>query len=81
MKMMGGALGPEAGELINKINITATSDAVKMDVSFTEEMLEKLKTKMEERKKSMMTPPPTESTEPATEQQEPPKEQQQEPGR
>ena len=60
LKMMAGAAGPEVAELVNNLTLTASSDSVKLSVSMTEELLEKLKTKIEERTKGLAQPMPTE---------------------
>lgn len=58
-KMMAGAAGPEFAELANNLTLTSTADSVKLTLSITEELLEKVKTKMEEKSRAVM-PPPTE---------------------
>jgi hypothetical protein len=59
LKMMAGAAGPEVAELVNNLTLTASAHEVKMAVSITEELLEKLQAKVAEKSKGMMTPPTT----------------------
>jgi hypothetical protein len=66
VKMMGGAAGPEYAELLEKITISAAADSVKLEVTIPDELVEKLRKKMEEKTKETMPPPETE-TEPDTE--------------
>jgi hypothetical protein len=66
LKMMGGAAGPEVGELVNQLNITASAEDIKMEVNISDELLEKLRKKMEE--KAAPTAAPTEE-EPQTEEE------------
>jgi len=63
VKSMGAIAGPEFAELVNKITITATSESVKIDISIPDELIEKIKNKMQEKKK--MEPPTFENTAPA----------------
>jgi len=55
-KMMGGALGPEVEELISNLDISASADSVKIKLSISDELLEKLKKKVEEQRKGLMGP-------------------------
>lgn len=61
LKMMGGAAGPEYAELLEKITLSATADSVKLEITITDELVEKLKKKMEEKTKGAMTPTETET--------------------
>ena len=65
LKMMGGAAGPEYAELLEKITISAAADNVKLEVTIPDELVEKLRKKMEKTNEAM-TPPET-TTEPETE--------------
>jgi len=70
LKGMGVMAGPEAVELINKITITGTSDSVKIDISIPDELFEKLKKKMDEKKTVEQMPTenaPTDATQPTEE--------------
>ena len=57
-KMMAGAGGPEVAEVVNNLTLTASAHGVKLEVSLSEELLEKLQAKFAEKNKGMMTPPP-----------------------
>jgi len=57
LKMMAGAMGPEVMEVVNNIKLTASADSVKLSVSISEELLEKLKKKVGEKAKGMMPSP------------------------
>lgn len=57
-KGMAGMMGPEAVELVNKIELTASADKVTLSFDIPQELLEKLKKKMAEKTKGMM---PTET--------------------
>ena len=65
LKMMASAAGPEVAELVNNMTLTASAHGVKLDVSLSEALLEKLQAKIAEKSKGMMTPPPP-AEEPAT---------------
>ncbi|NIM13418.1 MAG: hypothetical protein GTO45_14985 [Candidatus Aminicenantes bacterium] len=60
-KMMGGAAGPEVAELLEKITFSATADSVKLEMTIPDELVEKLRKKMEEKTKETITPPETET--------------------
>jgi hypothetical protein len=61
LKMMGGAAGPEYAELLEKITISATADSIKLEVTIPDELIEKLKKKIEEKTKGAMTSPEAET--------------------
>jgi hypothetical protein len=63
LKMMAAAGGPEVEELVKNLDLKASADSVKLKVTLTEELLEKLKTKMSG---TMTPPPPTQTPEPGT---------------
>ena len=63
LKMMAAAGGPEVEELVKNLDLKASADSVKLKVTLTEELLEKLKTKMSG---TMTPPPPTQTPEPET---------------
>jgi hypothetical protein len=60
-KMMGGAAGPEVAELLEKITISAAADSVKLEVTIPDELVEKLRKKIEGKTKEAMTPPETDT--------------------
>ncbi len=53
LKGLGAMGGPEVAELINNININATPDSINISFKISEELLEKLKTKAEEKAKTL----------------------------
>ena len=54
-KMFGAAGGPEFAELVGNIKITGTEDSVKITITVSDELLEKLKAKAEEKAKGLTT--------------------------
>ncbi len=60
LKMMAAAGGPEVEELVNSMDLKASADSVKLKVTMTGELLEKLRTKMAGTK---TPPPPTQTPE------------------
>jgi hypothetical protein len=48
LKMMAGAAGPEVAELIDNLTLTASAHGVKLEVSISEALLEKLQAKFAE---------------------------------
>jgi hypothetical protein len=58
LKGMAAMAGPEVGELVNNINLAASSDKVTLSFNIPDELLEKLQKKMEEKVKGMAPPPP-----------------------
>lgn len=58
LKMMAAAGGPEVEELVKNLDLKASADSVKLKVTMTEELLEKLSSKMS----GTMTPPPPTQT-------------------
>jgi hypothetical protein len=57
-KGIAGMMGPEAAEMANKINLTASADKVTLSFDIPQELLEKFQKTMEEKTKGMM---PTET--------------------
>lgn len=64
LKMMAAAGGPEVEELVKNLDLKASPDSVKLKLTLTEALMEKLKNKMS----GTMTPPPPTQT-PGTEQE------------
>jgi hypothetical protein len=62
-KVMAAAGGPEVEEVVKNMDLKASADSVKLKVTMTEELLEKLRTKIS----GTMTPPPTQTPEPEEE--------------
>ena len=60
LKGMAAMGGPEVAELVNNINLSASADQITLTFSITDELIDKLKKKMEEKAKGMVPPPPTE---------------------
>jgi hypothetical protein len=60
-KGMAAMMGPEVGELVNKINLTASADKVTLSFDIPQELLEKLQKKIAEKTQGMM--PTEEETE------------------
>lgn len=60
-KGMAAMMGPEAGELVNKLNLTASADRVTMSFDIPQELIEKLQQKMKEKTQAMAPTPPTET--------------------
>ncbi len=58
LKMMAAAGGPEVEELVKNVDLKASADSVKLKVTMTEELVEKLRSKMS----GTMTPPPHKQT-------------------
>lgn len=58
LKGMAAMAGPEFGELVNNIDLAASADQVTLSFTITDELVEKLKKKMEEKAKGMVPPPP-----------------------
>lgn len=54
LKGLGAMGGPEIAELINKININATPDSIILSFEISNELLEKLKKKAEEKSKGLL---------------------------
>lgn len=67
LKGMGAMAGPEIGELLGLINITSTSDSVKIEGSVPDSLVEKIKAKADEKRKAMEALPTTEPTMPPAE--------------
>jgi len=63
LKMLGGGAGPEVAELVNNINITGTAESIKMNITITEELMEKLQEKFKPQKQEMAPPAAEEPTE------------------
>jgi len=57
-KGMAGMAGPEAAEIANKIELTASADKVTLSFDIPKELLEKLQKTMEEKTKGMMPTEP-----------------------
>jgi hypothetical protein len=57
-KMMAGAGGPEVAEVVNNMDLKASADSVKLTVTITDELMDKLKAKITG---TMTPPPPTET--------------------
>jgi hypothetical protein len=53
LKMMGAAAGPEVGELINNIQLSANADSIVLKMKVTEELAKKLKEMAEKKSKGM----------------------------
>lgn len=64
LKMMAAAGGPEVEEVVKNMDLKASADFVKLKVTVTEELMEKLRTKMAG---TMAPPPPTQTPEPEEE--------------
>lgn len=64
LKMMAAAGGPEVEELVKNMDLKASADSVRLKVTMTEELMEKLRTKMTG---TMTPPPPTQTPEPEEE--------------
>jgi len=60
LKMMAAAGGPEVEEVVKNLDLKASADGVKLKVTMTEELMEKLRTKMAGK---MAPPPPTQTPE------------------
>jgi hypothetical protein len=60
-KGMAAMMGPEAGEVANKINLTASADKVSLTFDISQELIEKLQQKMKEKGQDKDPIPPTES--------------------
>ena len=60
-KGMAAMMGPEAGEVANKVNLAASSDKVSLTFDISQELIEKLGQKMKEKAQSMAPTAPTES--------------------
>jgi len=58
-KGMAAMAGPEVGELVNKMNLTASAGSIKLEASIPEELLNKVSEKMKEKQQSMMPQEPT----------------------
>ncbi len=57
LKGMGAMAGPDVAELVNNINITGSADRITLTFTITDELAEKLKAKVEEKTKEMVTYP------------------------
>lgn len=66
LKMMAAAGGPDVEELVKNLDLKASADSVKLRITLTEELMEKLQNKMSG---AMTPPPPTQTPEPGTEQE------------
>lgn len=55
LKLIFSAADPEIEEMVNNINISASADEVKMEIFFSDEFLERLKKKIEEKNKCKKT--------------------------
>ncbi|MCP5048386.1 MAG: hypothetical protein GY940_14550 [bacterium] len=53
MKAMGAMAGPEVGEVINNIDLSASDDRITLKLTVTEELIEKLQKMAEEKKRNM----------------------------
>ncbi len=58
LKGMGAMAGPEVGELVSNINLSASAEQITLTFNITDELIDKLKKKMEEKKEGMAPPPP-----------------------
>jgi hypothetical protein len=58
LKGMAAMGGPEVEELVNNINLSASADQITLAFNITDELVDKLKKKMEEKAKGMVPPPP-----------------------
>jgi hypothetical protein len=63
LKMMAAAGGPEVEELVKNLDLKASADSVKLKVTMSEDLLEKLRSKIS----ATMTPPPPTQTPETTE--------------
>jgi hypothetical protein len=61
LKMMAAAGGPEVEEIVKNLDLKASADGVKLKVTISEELMEKLRTKMAG---TMAPPAPTQTPEP-----------------
>ncbi|MEN8152559.1 MAG: hypothetical protein ABFR75_00925 [Acidobacteriota bacterium] len=57
-KGLGAMAGPEVAELVNNIDISSTAESLKLSFTISSDLLEKLKTKAEQKVKSYGTKPP-----------------------
>ncbi len=58
-KGLGAMAGPEVAELVNNIDISSTADSLRLSFTISTDLLEKLKTKAEQKAKSFgVNPPP-----------------------
>jgi len=64
LKMMAAAGGPEVEEMVKNMDLKASADSVKLKITITEELMEKLRIKMSG---TMTPPPPTQAPEPEEE--------------
>jgi hypothetical protein len=60
LKGMGAMAGPEVGELVSNINLTAAADHIKLTFSISNELVKKLQEKAKQKSQGMAPPPPTE---------------------
>lgn len=58
LKGMAAIGGPEVAELVNNINLSASADQITLTFNIADELVDKLKKKMEEKSKGMVPPPP-----------------------
>ena len=58
LKGMAAMGGPEVAELVNNINLSASADQITLTFNITDELVDKLRKKMEEKTKGMTPPPP-----------------------
>lgn len=58
LKGLAAMGGPEVAELVNNINLSASADQITLTFNITDELVDKLKKKMEEKAKGMAPPPP-----------------------
>lgn len=63
-KMMAGGLGPEVEEVVKNLDLKASAEYVKLEITVTEELMEKLRNKIPG---TMAPPPPTQTPEPEEE--------------
>jgi hypothetical protein len=64
LKMMAAAGGPEVEEMVKNMDLKASADSVKLKITLTEELMEKLRAKISG---TMTPPPPSQTPEPEEE--------------
>jgi hypothetical protein len=58
LKGMAAMGGPEVAELVSNINLIASADQITLTFNITDELVDKLKKKVEEKAKGLVPPPP-----------------------
>jgi len=55
-KGMAALAGPEVAELVGNLNLTSSADSIKLSFAISDDLLEKVQKKMQEKSSGMMTP-------------------------